>query len=213
MTDLAKAANERMTSLSGLGILQGLDTSLYVELARSRLLAAGVTEKELSKLAPSSIVITDTSMELQRRSDELMKSTLLPGKARRTYLLAHSLGQDESVRQVQNERTTSGASLFLSVLGPSIPQAKTAEDRQPTMLRRLATLEAVRMHVATHNGAVPLTLDELSPVPALEAFDTETPFEYRIENAGEQPTLALSGEIAGYEAARHLRFQFRKRDK
>lgn len=213
VTDLAKASNDRVSSLSGLGVLQGLDTSLYLELARSRLLAAGVTEEELSKLAPSSIVMTDTSMELQRRSDELMKSTLLPGKARRTYLLAHSLGSNESVRQVQSERTTSGASLFLSVLSPNFPQAKTAEDRQPTMLRRLATLEAVRMHVATHHGAVPLTLDELSPVPALEAFDTETPFEYRIENAGEQPTLVLSGEIAGYEAARHLRFQFRKRDK
>ena len=213
VTDLAKVSGESMTNLSGLGILQALDNSVYLELARFRLRAAGVTEEELSKLAPSAIVMTDTTMELQRRSDELMKSTLLPGKARRTYLLAHSLGQDESVRQVQNERTTSGASLFLSVLSPNVAQAKAAEDRQPTMLKRLATLEAVRMHVATHNGEVPLTLDELSPVPALAAFDTETPFEYRIENAGEQPTLVLSGEIAGFEAARHLRFQFRKIDK
>ena len=84
VTDLAKVSNERMTDLSGLGILQALDTSLYLELARSRLLAAGVTEEELSKLAPSAIVMTDTTMELQRRSNELMKSTLLPGKARRT---------------------------------------------------------------------------------------------------------------------------------
>ena len=213
VTDLAKVSDERMTDLSGLGILQALDTSLYVELARSRLRAAGVTEEELLKLAPSAIVMTDTTMELQRRSDELMKSTLLPGRARRTYILAHSLALNEWARQVENERTTSGASLFLSVLSPNIGQAKTAEDRQPTVLRRLATLEAVRMHVATHNGAVPLTLNELSPVPALHAFDTETPFEYRIENAGEQPTLVLSGEIAGYEAARHLRFQFRKNDK
>ncbi len=213
VTDLAMVSDDRSTGLSGLGILQGLDTSLYVELARSRLRAAGVTEEELSKLAPSAIVMTDTTMELQRRADQLLKSMLLPGKTRRTYLSAHSLGQDESVEQVQNERTTSGASLFLSVLASSIPQASAAVDRQPTMLRRLATLEAVRMHVATHNGAVPLTLDELSPVPALHAFDTETPFEYRIEDAGEQPTLVLSGEIAGYEAARHLRFQFRKSNK
>jgi len=204
--------------LSNLQILQALDSSAYLEPAKSRLKATGLTDAQLDLMAPTAIVMADAAAELERIRDESMKGILLP-RLQRQELRAIQAKTNVNPRWTSSylqsewmgdQRTTNGGALFASVLFPGILQLETAEIRTPVIYLRLMTLEAIRMHVATHDGEIPATLDKLSPVPALTSQETEKSFDYQIETTGGDRVLVLSGDIAGFEAARHLRFRFRQ---
>ena len=73
------------------------------------------------------------------------------------------------------------------------------------------TLEAFRMHVATHNGELPESLDALSPVPAMPDPYTNKPLGYKIETSGDVKTVVLTAAgPLNYKPLQELRVQFVK---
>ncbi len=203
LTDLAGPSNDS----ANLQIRAAIDITPFVEPARLRLKAGGWTDDSISKMAASRVVMADAAMELERMADELMKGELLPRSQRqRTGEAAFQL----YTQWIEKEKTTSAGALFASVLFPHILQIDTAEGRNPTMYRRLMTLEAIRMYAASHDGDAPESLDQLTAAPALNSLETEQPFEYRIEQDDVERTLVLSGDIPGFEIARDLRFRIVK---
>ena len=192
---------------ANLQILTAMDITPFVEPAALRLKAGGWTDDAIAKMAASGIVMADAATELDRMADELMKGELLPRSQRqRTGQAAFQL----YTQWIEKEMTTSAGALFASVLFPGILQIDVAEGRCPTMYRRLMTLEAIRMYAASHSGEAPESLDQLTAAPALNSLETEQPFEYRIEQNGDERTFVLSGDIPGFEIARDLRFRIVK---
>lgn len=202
----AESQDSRQTILA-------VDYSDFVEPARARLRAAGFTEECLEKMPEPSIVMADAAYELDRLADGIRKDILLPGpqnnpltlislhtaELQETRRLSEELGKDVS--------WNSAADLFAVPLFPSIQQLAAAADRTPIMLRRLMTLEAIRMYAAAHDGQLPNSLPELSPVPAVNAFPTEQPFEFSVESSDDGQVATLSGNIPNFPAANHLRFR------
>jgi hypothetical protein len=87
-------------------------------------------------------------------------------------------------------------------------QVKEAERRTHMRFNRLMTLESLRMHVAEHDGQLPKTLDDLSPVPAMPDPYTGEHFNYRLEADNDGQVLVL--EAAGptnYLPLKELRFR------
>ena len=75
------------------------------------------------------------------------------------------------------------------------------------MLRRLMTLEAIRQYAAAHSGQLPASLAELNMLPVVNAFGTEEPFEYSVEESDEGPIGILTGDIPNVPAFRQLKFR------
>lgn len=178
----------------------------FVGAAHERLLASGVAEERVAKLPALQIVLMDASRELRRVGDDMGKAHLLP------FYLAEPLLQQENdkfqkwirANRMSSVGATIGGSLF-----PAILQTKLAETRMLLRHSRLMTLEALRMHVATHNGELPESLDALSPVPAMPDPYTNKPLGYKIETNGEVKTVVLTavGPL-NYKPLQELRVQF-----
>ena len=74
------------------------------------------------------------------------------------------------------------------------------------------TLEALRMHAAEHNGELPLSLEDLSPVPALPDPYTGKAFVYQVEDLGGVKTVSLATGSSDFrdEDQRTIRVRFAK---
>ncbi len=203
LKNLAGPSND----FANLQIQAAVDITPFVEPAKQRLKAGGWTDDAISKMGAARTVMADAAVEIDRMADELMKGELLPRSQRqRSGQIAFQL----YTQWIEKEKTTSAGALFASVLFPGILQIDTAEGRNPTMYRRLMTLEAIRLHAAMHDGEPPESLDQLTAAPALNSPETEQPFEYRIEQDGGERTFVLSGDIPGFEIPRELRFRIVK---
>ena len=177
----------------------------FMEPARQRLLASGYSAETLAGMQPTQIVIVDTARELQRMSDESVKAYLLPIEMRRPFMV----NGDKQFRQwVQEERWSSGGAMFASVFFPAISQAHEAEIRRLMTHHRLMTVEALRMQAANHDGKLPESLDQLSPVPAMPDPYTGKQFGYRIESIDGRDTVTLTADVpASAETLREYRIQ------
>jgi hypothetical protein len=164
-----------------------------VDVAKARLLAAGESADRLAKLPAMQIVLLDAAVELRTIGDNIGKGHLLP------FSVAKPLLEQEEARfqdWVQKNRTTSVGAIIARLLFSVMLQAKQAETRMLMNHNRLMTLEAIRMHAAEHDGELPKSLDELSPVPAMPDPSSGKAFEYSIQSAGEQETIVLKAADA-----------------
>ena len=160
----------------------------HVDVARERLLAGGVSEERLAKMPVLQIVIFNSSKELKIFGDELGKGHLLPASISKSLLERENGEYEDWIRL--NRASSVGAAIG-GLLFPAVRQARTAETRTLMNHNRLMTLEAIRMHAAEHDGELPKSLDELSPVPAMPDPTSGKAFEYSIESTDEQKTIVL----------------------
>lgn len=72
--------------------------------------------------------------------------------------------------------------LVVGLLSPASTQARAAGGRSERQLHLLVTLEALRMHAASH-GELPESLEQLDPVPAWNDPVTTQPFSYQRTSA------------------------------
>ncbi len=197
-------ADERDTLLA-------VDYSDFVPSARDRLKTAGVSEEQLEKMAAAAIVMADTAIELDRLIDESRKGLLLPGPQKDLLLQLNEAGFHDAIRFDSEPggygSKRSAVGLFAGPLFPAIRQLDAAADRTPIMYRRLMTMEAIRMYAAANEGKLPDSIENLKPLPAVFAFSTERPFEYRVDRNGDVVTATLSGKIPNFPTAEHLTFQ------
>ena len=177
----------------------------FVEPARQRLLASGYSAETLANMPPTQIVIIDTARELRRVSDESVKAYLLPIEMRKPLMVA----RDKRFQQwVQEERWSSGGAMVASVFFPAIFQVHEAEVRKLMTQQRLMTVEALRMHAATHEGKLPESLDQLDPVPAMPDPYTGKQFGYRVESIDGRTIVILTADVpATAEVHREYRIQ------
>ncbi len=201
LSELSGATGQEVT------LALAMATIGLVEPARQRLLDSGFQMETLSTMPPTQIVVIDTSRELRRMSDDAVRAYLLPIDMRGPVLA----GNDTKFRKwVQEERWTSGAAMIASFFFPAILQAQEAEVRKLMTQQRLMTVEAIRMHVATHGGQLPESLEVLSPVPAMRDPYTGKPFGYRIETLDDKLTIVLTSDVpATAQMYREFRFQIR----
>ena len=177
----------------------------FVEPARQRLLASGFSAEKLANMPPTQIVIIDTARELRRLSDESVKAYLLPIEMRKPLMVA----RDRRFQQwVLEERWSSGGAMVAAVFFPAISRVHETEVRKLMTHQRLMTVEALRMHAATHEGKLPESLDQLDPVPAMPDPYTGKPFGYRVESIDGRSTVILTADVpATAETLREYRIQ------
>jgi hypothetical protein len=197
-----EAAKQWASLVADLGMLEGgnsggqpsIQVSLaiagatLVDVARERLIAAGKPADRLAKMPAMQIILLDAAVELQTIGDNVGKGNLLPTSVAKPLLEREN---EQFQRWVQKNRTTSVGAVIAGLLFPAMLQAKQAETRMLMNHNRLMTLEALRMHAAEHDGELPKSLDELSPVPAMPDPGSGKAFEYSIESTGEQKSIVL----------------------
>jgi hypothetical protein len=78
-----------------------------------------------------------------------------------------------------------------SVLLPAVANCQVVVERMERRIAALRTIEAVRLHAATHDGKLPNALSDVTEVPIpLNPFTGE-PFAYRLE--GDTAILEAAG--------------------
>ena len=179
------------------------------EAARARLQELGWPPERLAKMPALQIVLADASVEIRRVADDAAKGHLLPLPEAGPILSDFS-------EQFQNWASQKSGATVGSVIGslffPAVRQASHAETRRVMTYNRLMTLEAIRMHVAEHDGELPDSLADLSPVPALPDPFSGEPFEYRVEDVdGRQRVTLRAAGPKSYRPMRELRFEFVKK--
>jgi hypothetical protein len=163
----------------------------HVEKARARLVSRGLPEKAVARFPALQVVLLDEKREYEERRDEAMKGMLLP-----YWQSEPPLGPS----RVKHK----GGALFR----PIVPSSRTTRNAQVRLEQRLAllrTVEALRLHAATHRGKLPDKLTDLAvPLPIDPV--TGKPFSYSKEGG----RAVLKGTPArGREssAAFNLRFE------
>jgi len=206
LTELKSISGLSGWEMDGSGITLTIAGVTQSEAARTRLLSAGFSAEQLAAMPSLQIVLADASVELKRHADDAAKGHLLP-LAVGTPLLNRF---DQDFRVWARERTgRTVASVIGGLLFPAVRQAREAETRRVMTYNRLMTLEAIRMHAAEHNGHLPATLDDLSPVPSMPDPFSGDGFEYRVQDVdGGKLVVLRSAGPEQYLPLRELRFQF-----
>ncbi|MEZ6039207.1 MAG: hypothetical protein R3C20_01790 [Planctomycetaceae bacterium] len=176
------------------------------ENARQRLLQSGFPASQLNQMPQLQILLLDTHHEVHRLGDEAGKAQLLPPA------MAMQLGiqqQKQFQTWLREHQLTSVSGILAGLLFPSVIQGQEAGLRCTLGFDRLMTLEALRMHAATHDGQLPATLEELAPVPAMLDPYTNRPFEYSVtEKDGHRIVTLKAAGPATWKALQILKVQF-----
>lgn len=178
----------------------------FVEPAKKRLLAHGVTATRLKQLPDLQIILFDASIELRKYSDATRKGTLLPDLSGRRIVDAQRNKMEKWVKQ--NRASSVGASIA-HLLFPPVKTVTEADRRVTLFINRLMTVEAIRMHVSKHKS-LPATLNELSTTVALPNVYNGKNFGYRIDVVDGIKTAVLTMDDAPDVMApwRELKLQF-----
>jgi hypothetical protein len=156
---------------------------------------AGTKTAALDAMPPAEILLRYLSAVYHELRDEMFKAVYLPFPKRLRVA-------DEGLKRLQDAPDTEAcriARLFL----PAIRKVQQADMRLPRYLATLQAIEALRMHAAANNGALPDKLDEVKVVPVPDDPGTGKPFEYQRD--GKTATLIgrIPGELPGQTAMRY----------
>lgn len=161
------------------------------EPAKERLIASGMDSETVKAMPALRAVLIDASHEIRRVSDNLAKANFLPN------VIGKKIADEanESFQQwIRENQYKSGAAAIVGLLFPAVQAAQSAGVRQEYVINRLMTIEAIRQHAASHDGKLPQSLDELSPVPALPNPFTGEAFKYEVDS-NDASLATLTGEV------------------
>jgi hypothetical protein len=206
---------EKLGELSGseadndrLQIMLAIAGGTLVGDAKSRLAANGYATSKLTDMPGLQILLIDAAQELRRMGDEVGKAHLLPAIVGKTV----AEREEKELREwLSQNRSKSVAALIAGQLFPAVRQAKEAETRRLMRFNRTLTLEAIRMHAAEHQGELPESLEQLSPVPALPDPYTGKAFDYSVQTIDGKQTISLkSAGFSDFKRLQTLRASFGK---
>ena len=80
---------------------------------------------------------------------------------------------------------------LFTLLLPAIHGARMAEVRLDRQFAALQTVEAIRLHAAAHDGALPASLDEMTDAPPPLDPATGKPFSYEVDGETARLTAPL----------------------
>ncbi len=176
------AQEDKLADLIGnFGLAAGL--AAQGKQARKDLVARGYKEKDVAAMPDAQAVILLTAAVHQEVWDDQVKLFHLPYPAA-VEQMAKARKRAEALR---TEHPGNPLIAVFSLLYPAVEKVHAAHARLDRRLAQLRAVEAVRLHAALHDGAVPKTLAEVTAVPVPDDPATGKPFEYRAD--GETFTL------------------------
>lgn len=101
---------------------------------------------------------------------------------------------------------------FAYALLPAIAKVKGAEARLDRKIAALRVIEALRLHAAAHDGALPEKLSDVTVVPVPDDPWTGKPFEYRRDGDGATLISRIPGEKPEATALRYRLVMRKKGD-
>ena len=135
-----------------------------VSAAIRRLVKHGLPEERLLRFPADQVLLLDEKREYEVRRDELMKLMNLP--IWQVQLL------DTDV-----EKATKPPAIFAEILVAGVYAVRKSQARLDQRIALLRHIEALRLHAAQHDGALPATLSEIG-VPLPDDPYTGKPFRY-----------------------------------
>lgn len=144
-----------------------------VSRAKTEMLAAGYTQKELDAMPPAQIVMLYSLDAYDAIRDEIFKWWRLP------YAQARD-GIAEAEREIPSAMKKELVPMAASIL-PAVSAALSAFGRTDREFAAIRCIEALRLYAAAHNGELPATLDEIKEVPIPLNPLTGKPFVYHLE--------------------------------
>ena len=160
--------NENLLRL-GIGSL----TVMLGERARDLLAETTPWGEQAYELSIAEAVLRASLLEISRVQDTQVKWMLLPQPQSSEHL--HKVDSAFQGAMSMHDPITT---LVVGLLSPASISARAAGERSERQLHLLITLEALRMHAASH-GELPESLEKLDPVPAWNDPVTTQPFGYQ----------------------------------
>jgi len=165
--------------------------------ARSRLIAAGISEERLDAMPIKQMLLADASYIFQEIVEDHAKGFLLPPAIGNSVRDAAE-GRLEGLLK-RGQEASFGTMIARKLLPASI-QAERAELTINMRHHRLMTVEAIRMHAAEHRGEFPKHLNSLHLVPAMFDPYNSKPFDYDIASGNGVQTAPLSATRSHYRS-------------
>jgi hypothetical protein len=135
-----------------------------VSAATRRLVTHGIPEERLLRFPTEQVLLLDEKREYEVRRDESMKLMNLP------IWQVQSLATDV-------EKATKSPAIFAEILVAGVYGVRKSQVRLDQRIALLRHIEALRLHAAQHDGALPATLSEIA-VPLPDDPCTGKPFRY-----------------------------------
>lgn len=155
----------------------GAFTILSGDRARQILAETTPWGEQAHELSIAEAVLRAALLKISRIQDTQVKWMLLPQPQSSEHI--HKV--ESAVKEAMSMRDPVTA-LVVGLLSPASTQARAAGGRSERQLHLLVTLEALRMHAASH-GELPESLEQLDPVPAWNDPVTTQPFSYQRTSA------------------------------
>jgi hypothetical protein len=142
-----------------------IEDDAIVSAVRDRLAKYGLPKERLLKFPPEQIILLDEKRELDRRIDDDMKTISFP------FWQYEMLAAESKLKKAP--------ALFADLLVPITEAARRAEWRLDQRIGLLRHIEAMRMHAAEHDGALPPKLSDVAVPLPVDPF-TGKPFRYEL---------------------------------
>ncbi len=120
-------------------------------------------------------ILKMTRLEILRAQSDFFKWVLLPANQRKVYL-----DQAEKSLFELKSKYESPAVAIVGLVFPAVNSASAAGSRFLMHRNFLISVEALRAHAAVHEGKLPESLEELSPLPAWMLPHNQTFPEYQL---------------------------------
>jgi hypothetical protein len=135
--------------------------------ARRRLIEGGLPEERVRQFPADQVVLLDEKRECFVRFDDFAKTIAFPFWRQESQSVLHKLDKEPG-------------RLFANDLVPMMSGARRAHMRLGQRIALLRHVEALRLHAAEHEGALPEDLNAVS-VPLPDDPATGKPFRYEVQ--------------------------------
>jgi hypothetical protein len=136
-----------------------------VSAARYRLIEYGLPEERLSGFSAEQVILLDEKRELEVRFDDDAKTLSFP------FWQVEMLAAQTKLKMTP--------ALFADLLVPATQAARRAQGRIDQRIALLRHIEALRLHAAEQNGALPAKLSDIAVPLPVDPF-TGKPFRYEL---------------------------------
>lgn len=152
--------------------------------AKERLLERGMNREAVEGMVPERAVAILAQLEIRERVEPLLVAARLPWPAAREMLAESESRLDANPRGF--------AAMVTGILTPAVSQMLSAHHRIVARHHLLMTVEAVRDYMASHDGQLPPSLDEIRSLPLLPDPATGAPVAYSVAEQDGVQTASLS---------------------
>ena len=141
---------------------------------------------KVEAMAPAQVLLLYLVDSYNEFRDDTYKAAYLPYPEARSALAAAD-ARLKAAPETEAQR-------FAYALLPAIAKVKSAEARLDRKIAALRVIEALRLHAAAHDGALPDKLSDVTAVPIPDDPGTGKPFEYRRDGDGATLISRIPGE-------------------